>query len=83
MGGALGGQGRTKSPAPPQEGGCGGADRKSFRLRPPPCSLLSLRLPSERGRAPEVKGPCCWVTPREVLGEWRVLSRGSAWPAGE
>lgn len=52
------GQGPTESPAPPPEGGCGGADRKSFRLRPPPCSLPRLRRPGERGRAPEVKGPC-------------------------
>lgn len=76
-------QRRTRFPAPPPDGGCGGAGRKCFRLRPPLRSLSRLCRPRERGRAPEVEGPCCWVTPREVLGEWRVLRKGSAWPAGE
>lgn len=53
-----GGQCRPKFPAPPPEGGCGGADRKCFRLRPPPRSLSRLSRPGVRGHAPEVKGPC-------------------------
>lgn len=52
------GQCRPKFPAPPPEGGCGRADRKCFRLRPPPGSLSRLRRPGVRGHAPEVERPC-------------------------
>lgn len=68
MGGAQGGQGRTKSQAPPPEGGGRGADRKFFLLHPPVRSSLRLRRPLERGRAPEVKEAMLMGDPERGTG---------------